>query len=51
VLLRLALAVVAECEADLLQLADFEDIITFLKVEPVRWPAQRMRKVRHSPLS
>lgn len=30
-LLRLALALVAECEADLLQLADFEDVITFLK--------------------
>lgn len=32
VLLRVALAVVAECEADILQLHDFEDIITFLKV-------------------
>ena len=35
VLLRVALAVVAECEADILQLHDFEDIITFLKVRPV----------------
>ncbi len=34
VLLRVALAVVAECEADILQLHDFEDIITFLKVCP-----------------
>jgi len=32
VLLRTGLAIVAECEADLLQLDDFEDIITFLKV-------------------
>ncbi len=32
VLLRLALAVVAEVEAELLQLHDFEDIITHLKV-------------------
>lgn len=32
VLLRVALAVVAECEADILELHDFEDIITFLKV-------------------
>ena len=31
VLLRVALAVVAECEADILELHDFEDIITFLK--------------------
>jgi hypothetical protein len=34
VLLRIALAIVAECEADLLELDDFEDIITFLKVVP-----------------
>ena len=34
VLLRVALAVVAECEADILQLHDCEDIITFLKVCP-----------------
>ena len=32
VLLRVALAVVAECEPDILQLHDFEDIITFIKV-------------------
>jgi len=31
VLLRIALAVVAECEPDILQLHDFEDIITFIK--------------------
>lgn len=36
VLLRLALAVVAECEAELLQLHDFEDIITHLKVRTPR---------------
>lgn len=35
VLLRAALAVVAECEPDILQLDDFEDIITFLKVATV----------------
>ena len=35
VLLRIALAVVAECEPDILQLDDFEDIITFLKVATV----------------
>ena len=32
VLLRVALAVLAEVEADILQLHDFEDIITFIKV-------------------
>ena len=33
VLMRAALAVLAECEDDLLQLHDFEDLITYLKVE------------------
>ena len=32
IMLRTALVVLAECQQDLLQLADFEDIITFLKV-------------------
>lgn len=32
VLMRAALAVLAECEDDLLQLHDFEDLITYLKV-------------------
>ena len=31
-MLRAALAVLAECEDDLLQLHDFEDLITYLKV-------------------
>ncbi len=35
VLLRIALAIVSECEADLLEMDDFEDIITFLKVLPL----------------
>ena len=32
IMLRAALAVLAECEDDLLQLHDFEDLITYLKV-------------------
>ena len=32
IMLRTALVVLAECQQDLLQLADFEYIITFLKV-------------------
>lgn len=32
VLLRVALAIVAEVEAEILELHDFEDIITYLKV-------------------
>lgn len=34
IMLRVALAVLAECEDDLLQLHDFEDLITYLKVQP-----------------
>ena len=32
ILLRAALAVLAECEEDLMKLDDFEDLITYLKV-------------------
>lgn len=34
ILLQTALAVVAECEKQLLELQDFEDILTHLKVPP-----------------
>lgn len=34
VLLRAALAVLAECEADLLMQEDFEELLTYLKVLP-----------------
>lgn len=37
VLMRAALAVLAECEEDLLQLHDFEDLITYLKVSLNLW--------------
>lgn len=49
VLLRVALAVVAECEADILQLHDFEDIITFLKVlYPLPCPVPSTHRTWHS---
>jgi hypothetical protein len=54
VLLRAALTVLAECETELLMQEDFEELLTFLKVEPVRWPAHRLRRVLdaavHSPV-
>ncbi|RMZ55702.1 hypothetical protein APUTEX25_005743 [Auxenochlorella protothecoides] len=45
VLLRVGLAIMAECEADLLLRDDFEDLLTFLKAEPLTWPAYRTRRV------
>ena len=38
ILMQTALAVVAECEKDLLALEDFEDILTFLKAHPPPHP-------------
>ncbi|GAB4814895.1 hypothetical protein N2152v2_001941 [Parachlorella kessleri] len=45
IMLRTALTIMAECEADLFLLDDFEAIITYLKVEPVQWPLHRIRRV------
>eukprot|EP00873_Tetraselmis_striata_P025428 jgi/Tetstr1/445692/TSEL_003495.t1 len=44
-LMRVALAVMAECEAEIVELDDFEDIITHLKVEPCHWGTERTRAV------
>jgi hypothetical protein len=49
VLLRVALAIVAECEADILDLHDFEDIITYLKVG--NWAACVDCHLPHAPAS
>ncbi|KAL3137366.1 regulation of vesicle fusion [Trebouxia sp. C0010 RCD-2024] len=51
IMLRVALAVLAECEDDLLQLHDFEDLITYLKVEPVQWSADHTRTVLSSAIA
>ncbi|KAA6417907.1 MAG: GTPase activator NB4S EVI5 [Trebouxia sp. A1-2] len=51
ILMRAALAVLAECEDDLLQLHDFEDLITYLKVEPVQWSADHTRVVLSSAIT
>ena len=45
VLMRAAIAVMAECEVEIVGLDDFEDIITHLKVEPCSWGADRMQEV------
>jgi len=44
-LMRTALAVMAECEVEIVSLNDFEDIINHLKVEPCNWESERMREV------
>mmetsp|Transcript_5393 Transcript_5393/g.15439 ORF Transcript_5393/g.15439 Transcript_5393/m.15439 type:complete len:845 (+) Transcript_5393:278-2812(+) len=51
ILMQAALAVVAECEKDLLALEDFEDILTFLKVEPVEWSDKKLRKVLNTAVA
>ncbi|KAK9806524.1 hypothetical protein WJX73_006950 [Symbiochloris irregularis] len=45
ILLRAALAVLGDCEAKLLELHDFEELITFLKSSPAHWSPQHSRKV------
>lgn len=45
---RAALAVMAECAADLMQLDDFEEIITFLKMQLAGWTGKRARRVLNS---
>lgn len=51
IFLRAALAVLAECEEDLMKLDDFEDLITYLKVQPVQWDAAHTRLVLSSAIS
>jgi hypothetical protein len=51
VLLKAAVAVLAECEGDLLIQEDFEEILTYLKVEPVQWPAGRLRRVLNAAIA
>eukprot|EP00887_Chlorella_sp_A99_P003329 scaffold26.g3329.t1 len=45
VLQRAALAVMAESEMELLMQEDFEELLTYLKVEPVQWQQHRLRRV------
>lgn len=50
VLMRVALAVMAECEAELLMQEDFEELLTYLKVEPVQWSTHRLRRVLNAAI-
>lgn len=51
VLARVALMLMAECEGDLLLRDDFEDVLTYLKLEPLNWPVHRQRRVLDAALS
>lgn len=51
VLMRVALAVMAECEPELLMQDDFEELLMYLKVEPVRWNTHRLRRVLNAAIN
>jgi hypothetical protein len=50
VLPRAALAVMAECEAELMARDDFEELLTYLKVAPLQWAPHRLRRVLNAAL-
>ena len=50
VLMKTALAVMASSEPELLMQEDFEELLTYLKVEPVQWDVHRLRKVLNSAI-
>lgn len=50
VLMRVALTIMAESEPDLLMQDDFEELLTYLKVEPVQWDAHRLRRVLNAAI-
>ncbi|GMH41766.1 hypothetical protein BSKO_09676 [Bryopsis sp. KO-2023] len=47
---RAAFAVLAECEEEILALDDFEDILTYLKVQPMQWSSNTTRQILDSSL-
>jgi hypothetical protein len=51
ILARTAIAIMAESEADLLMLDDFEELLTYLKVNPVSWEPDRLRRVLNAALN
>lgn len=51
ILLRMGLAVMEALSSKLLELQDFEEVITYLKVKPLSWPVHMHRKVFAAALS
>lgn len=51
ILLRCAMCILAECEAELLMQDDFEELLTYLKVAPLQWNHLRQRRVIDAALA
>ena len=51
ILLRTALAIMCESEAELLALNDFEALLMHLKVDPLTWNTTRLRRVLNAAFS
>jgi len=51
ILLRAAVSVMAEFEAELLMQDDFEELLTYLKVDPLRWDIDRLRRVINAAIN
>ena len=48
ILQRVAISIMAEFEAELMMQDDFEELLTYLKVAPLRWDHIRLQKVINS---
>lgn len=48
ILQRLSISIMAEFEAELMMQDDFEELLTYLKVAPLRWDNIRLQKVINS---
>ncbi|KAI8114040.1 hypothetical protein M9434_002166 [Picochlorum sp. BPE23] len=45
IILRTAIAIMGECEAELMMQENFEELLMYLKVDPLRWDSIRLRRV------
>ena len=51
ILLRTAMAIMCECEEELLELEAFEALLVHLKVDPLTWSSTRLRRVLNAALN
>ncbi len=51
ILLRTAMAIMCECEGELLELEAFEPLLVHLKVDPLSWSNTRLRRVINAALN
>lgn len=45
ILQRIALSIMAEFEGELMMQDDFEELLTYLKIAPLKWDSERLRRV------